>query len=63
LHHLQKLEEEVIEAAITTVRKGTKKERRQWFEKVRAATKKVRLAEIDKIYSGIEKREKHNALR
>jgi len=63
LHHLQKLEEEVIEAAITTMRKGTKKERRQWFEKVRAATKKVRLAEIDKIYSGIEKREKHNALR
>ena len=51
LHHLQKLEEEVIEAAITTMRKGTKKERRQWFEKVRATTKKVRLAEIDKIYS------------
>lgn len=50
LHRLQKSEEEVIQAAITTMRKGTKKERRQWFEKVRATTKKVRFAEIDKIY-------------
>ena len=51
LHHLQKLEEEVIQAAIISMRKGIKKERREWFDKVRATTKKVRLAEIDKIYS------------
>lgn len=51
LHHLQKFEEEVIQAAITTMRKGTKKERRQWFEKVSATTKKVRIAALDKIYA------------
>ena len=51
LNKLQKLEEEVIQAAITTMRKGSKKERREWFEKVRATTKKVRNAELDKIYS------------
>jgi hypothetical protein len=51
LNKLQKLEEEVIQAAITTMRKGTKKERREWFDKVRATTKKVRMAELDKIYT------------
>ena len=51
LNKLQKLEEEVIQAAITTMRKGTKKERREWFDKVRATTKKVRVAELDKIYA------------
>jgi hypothetical protein len=63
LTKLRKLEEEVIQAAITTMRKGTKKGRREWFDKVRTATKKVRLKKIDKIYSGVEKKEKHNALR
>jgi hypothetical protein len=48
---LQKLEEEVIQAAITTMRKSTKKERRQWFEKVRATTRNVRVAEVEKIYA------------
>ena len=51
LHSLQKVEEEVIQAAITTMRKGTKKERRLWFDKVRAATKKIRMEEAEKIYS------------
>jgi hypothetical protein len=50
LQSLQKIEEEVIQAAITTMRKGTKKERRLWFDKVRAATRKVRVAEAEKIY-------------
>jgi hypothetical protein len=50
LHSLQKLEEEVIQAAIATMRKGTKKERRLWFEKVRAATKKIRMKAADRIY-------------
>ena len=50
LNKLQKLEEEVIQAAITNMRKGTKKERREWFDKVRATTKKVRMEELDKIY-------------
>ena len=51
LNNLQKIEEEVIQAAVTTMRKGTKKERRLWFDKVRAATKKVRMQEAEKIYS------------
>ena len=50
LNSLQKFEEEVIQAAIATMRKGTKKERRLWFDKVRAATKKIRLKSADRIY-------------
>jgi len=50
LNSLQKFEEEVIQAAITSMRKGTKKERRLWFDKVRAATKKIRLKSADRIY-------------
>lgn len=55
LNSLQKVEEEVIQAAITTMRKGTKKERRLWFDKVRAATKKIRMEEAEKIYSELSK--------
>ena len=50
LNRLQKVEEEVIQAAISTMRKGTKKERRLWFDKVRAATKKNRMEAGDRIY-------------
>ena len=55
LNKLQKNEAEVIQAAITTMRKGSKKERRQWFEKVKETTRKIRLQEADKIYSEIKK--------
>lgn len=51
LRSLQTVEEEVIQAAIATMRKGTKKERRLWFDKVRAATKKIRFEEAEKIYT------------
>lgn len=51
LNNLQKVEEEVIQAAVTTMRKGTKKERRLWFDKVRAATKKIRMQTADQLYS------------
>jgi len=50
LIRLQKIEEEVIQAAITTVRRGSKKDRRQWYDKVRTTTKKVRLEEAYRIY-------------
>ena len=50
LSALRKMEEDVIQAAITSMRKGTKKDRRRWFEKVRETTKKIRLVEADKIY-------------
>ena len=51
LSTLQKSEEDVIQAAITTMHKGTKKDRRKWFQKVSATTKKVRRAEADQIYA------------
>ena len=50
LNGLQKAEEEVIQAAMTTMRKGTKKDRRQWFQKVKETTKQVRMAEAEQIY-------------
>jgi hypothetical protein len=49
---LRKAEEDVIQAATTTMRKGTKKDRREWFQKVRETTKKVRIAEAEKIFAG-----------
>jgi uncharacterized damage-inducible protein DinB len=51
LSALQKAEEDVIQAAITTMRKGTKKDRRQWFQKIKETTKKVRNAEAEEIYT------------
>ena len=51
LNSLQKVEEEVIQAAITTMRKGSKKERRLWFDRVRSATKKVRLETAERLYA------------
>ena len=51
LSALQKTEEDVIQAATTTMRKGTKKDRRQWFQKVKETTKKVRMAEAEQIYT------------
>ena len=55
LNKLQKAEAEVIQAAIITMRKGSKKERRQWFEKIKQATRKNRMQEADKIYSEMKK--------
>lgn len=51
LNNIHKLEEEVIQAAVTTTRKGTKKERRQWFNKVKAVTREARMSEADSIYA------------
>ena len=51
LTSLQKLEEDVIQAAITTMRKGTKTDRRRWFQKVKEATRKVRTTEANEIYT------------
>ena len=55
LNKLQKAEEDVIQAAIATVRKGSKKERRQWYDKVRTTTKEFRMEELEKIYTESEK--------
>ena len=50
LSALQKAEEDVIQAAITSMRKGSKKDRRLWFQKVKETTKQVRATEADQIY-------------
>jgi hypothetical protein len=36
------------------MRKGTKTDRRRWFEKVKATTKQIRLAEADHIYQSLQ---------
>jgi hypothetical protein len=51
LSTLHQAEEDVIQAAITTMRKATKKDRREWFQKVRQTTKKVRITEAEQIYT------------
>jgi len=50
LSSLQKVEEDVIQAAITTMRKGTKKERRLWFDGIKITTRNIRLKAADRIY-------------
>ena len=50
LNKLRVLEEDVIQAAVATTRKGTKKERRLWFDKVKAVTRDARKAESDRLY-------------
>ncbi len=55
VNKLQKTEAEVIQAAITTVRQGSKKERRLWYDKVKIATRKFRMEEADRIYSEFKK--------
>ena len=51
-HTLRKAEQEVIQAAIATMRQGSKKDRAQWFKKVENVSRKAWLEEIDKIFPG-----------
>ena len=53
LNRLHRAEAETIQASIDTIHRGTKKDRRKWFQKMQEATKKMRMAEADKIYSEI----------
>jgi DNA-binding protein H-NS len=47
---LEKRESEVIQAAVSSVRKGSKKKRVAWFKKVQDVTRDVRLEEINRIF-------------
>ena len=54
LHYLNRLhraEAEIIQTSIDSMRRGTKKNRREWFQKIKETTKKIRTAEADEIYS------------
>lgn len=47
---LRKAELAVIQAATSSVRKGSKKERRQWFEKVEQFSKQAWTEEVERIF-------------
>ena len=50
LNELQQIEQEVIQASIMSVRKGSKKDRLSWFKKVQETSKKVRMEEVERIF-------------
>lgn len=50
LKKLHELEKQVIEASITSTRKGSKTERVRWFAKVRAQAEKARLEEVTVLF-------------
>lgn len=53
LNSLHKAEQEVIQAAITSMKKGSKQERLIWFRRVDEASKEVRIEEIEKIFPDV----------
>lgn len=50
LNRLFQAEHDVIKAAITSMRKGSKKDRLRWFQKVEEVTKKTRMEEVDTLF-------------
>jgi len=50
LQRLQKAEQEVILAAITTMKKGSKQERLNWFGRVEKVSKEMRIKEVEQIF-------------
>ncbi len=53
LNSLHTAEQEVIQAAITSMKKGSKQERLIWFRRVDEASKEVRIEEIEKIFPDV----------
>ena len=50
LNRLEKREEEVIQAAVSSMRTGSKKTRVAWFRKVQEVTHAVRLNDLERIF-------------
>ncbi len=50
LHKLHHAEQEVIQATLATMRRGTKKDRRGWFRKVMETCRQVRMEEAERIF-------------
>ena len=50
LNELQQVEQEVIQASIMSVRKGSKKDRLSWFKKVQETSNKIRMEEVERIF-------------
>lgn len=53
LNRLQKAEQEVIQAAVTSMKKGSKQERLTWFRRVGEVTKEARGGEIEQIFPDV----------
>ena len=53
LHELQKAEQGVIQAAITSMKKGSKQERLAWFRRLEVATREARGEEVEQIFSDV----------
>jgi hypothetical protein len=47
---LQKAEKEVIQAAVTTMRKRSKSDRRQWFKSVEEVSRQTWMDEVERIF-------------
>ena len=53
LNRLQKAEQEVIRAAITSMKKGSKRERLNWFGSVEDASREARMAEVEDLFPNV----------
>ncbi|UCB49946.1 MAG: NF038143 family protein [Deltaproteobacteria bacterium] len=53
LNRLQRSEQEVIQAAIATMKKGSKQERLTWFGRVEEVSKEARLQEVEQIFPDV----------
>ena len=53
LNRLQKAEQEVIQAAVTSMKKGSKQERLTWFRRVGEVTKEARGGEVEQIFPDV----------
>jgi hypothetical protein len=51
LNRLHRAEAEIIQASVDSMRRGTKKDRREWFQKIKETAKKIRMTEADELYS------------
>ncbi len=51
LRDLEERESVVIQAALATVRKGSKRERSEWFRRVQETTKQIRNDEADQMFA------------
>lgn len=51
LNELKKAEQEVIQAAITSMKKGSRQERLAWFRRLEGATNEARREEVEHIFA------------
>ncbi len=50
IDELEQREADVIESAVSTMRKGSKKERVAWFKKLREASREIRIEILDRVF-------------